>query len=138
MACGYQVYTWPLSEEGGPPADQNSFGIDFPAPALSGRWPSENMHAVVRVDGELQNCIVIPDGDSDVVNVGGTHSARGGALDRKLHTDNGPTSDRYTRPLLKVDGRHVPISWDLATDLVAALSRHTIDGHGELAWGMKI
>lgn len=138
MACGYKVYTWPIGRRGGPAADQNAFGIGFPAPALSGRWPSENMHAIVKVDGEQQHCMVVPDADSKVVNVGGTHSVRGGALAKKLHTENGQTSDRYTRPLLKVDGQHVPISWDAATDLVAELSRYTIDQHGELAWGMKI
>ncbi len=138
VACGYKVYTWPLNERGGPAADQNAFGIDFPAPALSGLWPSENMHAVVRVDGELNNCIVIPDGASEVVNVGGTHSVRGGALAKKLYTEDGRTSDRYTRPLLKVDGQHVPISWEMATDLVAELSTYTLANHDELAWGMKI
>ncbi len=138
VACGYKTYTWPVGIQGGPAADQNAFGIDFPAAALSGKWPTENMHSVVRVNGELQNCIVIPDGDSEVVNVGGTHSVRGGALAKKLYTEDGPTADRYTRPLLKVDGQHVPISWEAATDLVAELSRYTIDEFGPLAWGMKI
>ncbi len=138
VACGYKVYTWPITTKGGPAADQNALGVDFPTQALSGRWPSENMHTVVRVDGELQNCIVIPDADSKVVNVGGTHSVRGGALAKKLYREDGPTSARYTRPLLKVDGQHVPISWEMAIDLVAELSKHTIDEYGEIAWGMKI
>ncbi|MFQ5557501.1 MAG: molybdopterin-dependent oxidoreductase, partial [Acidimicrobiales bacterium] len=32
----------------------------------------------------------------------------------------------------------MPISWDVATDLVAELSSHCIEQYGELAWGMKI
>ena len=138
VACGYKVYTWPLSDKGGPAAEQNALGVDFPALPITGKWPSENMHAVVRVEGDLQNVLVMPDGDSEVVNVGGTHSVRGGALAKKLYTEDGPTSDRYTRPLLKVDGQHVPISWEMAIDLVAKLSQHTLDNHDELAWGMKI
>ena len=91
VACGYKVYTWPLSERGGPAADQNALGVDFPTVAISGRWPSENMHSVVRVDGELQNVLVMPDADSEVVNIGGSHSVRGGALAKKLYTEDGPT-----------------------------------------------
>ena len=138
VACGYKVYTWPLSERGGPAADQNALGVDFPTVAISGRWPSENMHSVVRVDGELQNVLVMPDADSTVVNPGGTHSVRGGALAKKLYTEDGATKDRYLRPLLKVDGQHVPISWEMATDLVADLSAYTLETWDELAWGMKI
>ena len=43
VACGYKVYIWPAGISGGRSADENAFGIDFPAPALSGRWPSQNM-----------------------------------------------------------------------------------------------
>jgi len=138
VACGYKVYTWPVGHQGGPTADANAIGVDFPVPALSGMWPSENMHAVVDVDGEAHNCIIMPDFDSEVVNVGGTHSVRGGALAKKLYTESGPTSDRLKTPMLRVNGILTPISWNLATDLVAELSTHVIDTYGESALGMKI
>jgi arsenite oxidase large subunit len=40
--------------------------------------------------------------------------------------------------MLKVRGQHLPISWEMAIDLMAELSNHVIDTYGELAWGMKI
>ncbi len=138
VACGYKVYSWPLSTAGGPAAADNALGVDFPTALLSGKWPSENMHTVSYVDGELQNVLVVPDADTGAVNVGGTHSVRGGALAKKLYNPGSLTGDRYLRPMLRVRGDLVPISWELATDLVAGLSSHVVDTYGELAWGMKI
>ncbi len=138
VACGYKAYTWPLGRDGGPSAADNALGEDFPTALLSGRWPSENMHNIIMRNGQPHNVIVIPDADIKAVNLGGTHSVRGGALAKKFYNPNSPTADRYQTPLLRVRGDLIPISWDMATDLVAALSQHTIDNHGELAWGMKI
>ena len=138
VACGYKVYSWPLGVEGGTAAADNALNVDFPTGPLSGRWISESMHNVVEIDGERQNIIVLPDPDADVVNVGGTHSVRGGELAQKLHNPDGLTADRLQKPMLRVNGTLVPISWDMATDLVAELSTHTIETYDELAWGMKI
>jgi arsenite oxidase large subunit len=138
VACGYKVYTWPLGEQGGVAAEDNAFGVDFPTTALSGKWISQNMHNVVQVDGEPTNLAIIPDSDSEVVNVGGTHSVRGGQLAQKVYTADGPTSDRLKHPMLRVQGTLVPISWDAALDLVADLSTYVLDTWDELAWGMKI
>ena len=138
VACGYKAYTWPVGRDGGPAAADNALGVDYPTPLLSGRWPSENMHNVITRNGRQHNVIVIPDADIGAVNVGGTHSVRGGALAKKFYNPNSPTSDRYQTPLLRVQGDLIPISWEMATDLVARLSTHTIDNYGELAWGMKI
>ncbi|MEO2155326.1 MAG: arsenite oxidase large subunit, partial [Acidimicrobiales bacterium] len=96
VACGYKVFTWPIGSDGGPEAADNALGRDFPVGPLAGGWISENMHTVVRVDGALRNCVVIPDPDATVVNVGGGHSVRGGALAKKLYRSDGPTSDRLT------------------------------------------
>jgi len=138
VACGYKVYTWPLAEEGGTAAADNAIGVDFPAGPLSGQWISETMHNVVRVDGDLHNVVVMPDGDTEVVNPGGTHSVRGGQLAQKCYTEDGLTSDRLKHPMLRVNGDLVPIPWEEAIKLVAELSTHTIENYGELAWGMKI
>ncbi|HIE21085.1 MAG TPA: arsenite oxidase large subunit, partial [Acidimicrobiia bacterium] len=138
VACGYKAYTWPLGQDGGPNASENALGVDFPTPLLSGRWPSQNMHNVITRDGKLHNVIVIPDADTQAVNLGGTHSVRGGAIAKKFYNPNSPTADRFQTPLLRVRGDLVPISWEMAFDLVARLSTHVVDNYGELAWGMKI
>ena len=138
VACAYKAYTWPVGRDGGPAASENALGENFPTPLLSGRWPSENMHNVILRNGEKHNVIVIPDADTGAVNIGGTHSVRGGSIAKKLYNPDSPTSDRYQGPLLRVEGDLIPISWAMATDLVAGLSAHTVDTYGELAWGMKI
>ncbi len=138
VGCGYRVYTWPVGVQGGMAAAENALGVDYPVSALSGRWISENMHAVVEIDGRANNVVIIPDADIQAVNTGGEHSVRGGALAKKLYTGTGPTADRFQTPLLRVRGDLVPISWEMASDLVADLGRHVIDNYGELAWGMKV
>lgn len=138
VACGYKTYTWPVGSEGGTAAADNALGVDYPVPPLSGRWISETMHTVTEIGGIPHNVVVIPDADIEAVNVGGTHSVRGGALAKKLYTSTGPTSDRLLYPLLRSGGELVPISWEMATDLVADLSAYTINTWDELAWGIKI
>ena len=137
VACGYKVYTWPIDQDGGAAAADNALGLAFPLDEPGGGWPSPSMHNVVRVDGKQQNVLILPDRDTEVVNVGGNHSVRGGALAQKLYNVDLPTSDRLGVPLLRVRGELKPILWDAATDIVAALSRHVVDTHGPLAWGMK-
>lgn len=137
VGCGYKVYTWPDGREGGPRARDNAFGIDYPAPPLSGRWVSPNQHNSCLIGGRKHHVVVVPDGDATVVNRGGNHSIRGGCLAQKVYNPEGPTRDRLQRPLLRVNGELTPISWDLALDIMADVSRHVIERFGEAAWGMK-
>jgi arsenite oxidase large subunit len=137
VACGYKVYTWPVGTEGGPSASENALGTDFPAPLLSGRWPSANMHSTVTIDGILQHVIVLPDPDAEHVNVGGNHSVRGGTLALKLYRPDGPTRDRLQHPLLRVNGTLQTISWDAAIDIIAEMIGHVVENHGELSMGFK-
>ena len=138
VACGYKAFIWPAGTEGGPGASENALGTDFPTGTFSGRWPSPNMHTNVTIDGRLQHVLVMPDPDAEVVTVAGNHSVRGGTLAQKLYRPDGPTRDRLQRPLLRVNGTLQPISWDMATDIVAELIRHVVDEHGELAMGFKV
>ena len=137
VGCGYQVYTWPVGKEGGPKAADNALGIDFPAPVLSGKWISPNMHNVIQINGEPHHVLVLPEEDTRVLNGRGDHSVRGGTLSQKLYSADTPTRDRLQQPQLRVDGRMVPISWDVALSIVADVSRYVLDKYSELAWGMK-
>ncbi len=137
VGCGYKAYVWPVGKQGGLKAAQNAFAIDYPAPALSGRWVSPNQHNFCLVDGKKHHVAIVPDGDATVVNRGGNHSIRGGCIAQKVYNPDGPTKDRLQRPLLRVGGDLVPVSWDLALDIMADVSRYVIDKFGEAAWGMK-
>jgi len=137
VACGYKVYTWPLGKEGGPKAAQNALKANFPAGVNTGKWISPNMHNVVYVDGRPQHVVVMPDGDAKVVNVGGNHSIRGGALAQKCYNPNKPSQERLLHPMMRVRGTLQPISWEAAFEVMTGVSRHVLDRYGEHAWAMK-
>jgi len=136
VGCGYRVYRWPVdAEPGGLAADENALGVDLPTVGLP--WISPNQHNIVDVDGAPHHVVVLPDWKAEVVNVGGDFTL-GGTLARRLYSPADPRKqDRFLRPQLRVDGELVDISWDDALIIVAAVSRHVIDNHSALAWGMK-
>ena len=137
VGCGYKVYTWPEGTEGGTTANANALGVDFPVEQLSGHWISQNQHGVCQVDGESHHVVVLPDPDSRVVNIGGNHSIRGGCLAGKPYHPERPTRDRLQQPMVRVAGKLLPVSWDVALEAMARVSQHVIDSHGRSAWGMK-
>jgi arsenite oxidase large subunit len=138
VACGYKVYRWPVGQEGGTKAADNALGIDYPAPVMSGKWISPNQHNIVSVNGKPHHVAIIGDSDTQVVNVGGDHSIRGGTIAKKCYNPDSATADRLKYPMVRVNGELQRVSWDLALDLVADISRYVIDKHGEDAWAMKM
>ncbi len=136
--CGYKVYRWPVGKDGGPKADQNVHGINFPVPTLSGAWASPNQHNVVMVDGKPHNLIVIGDKSTTAVNLTGDHSIRGGTIAKKCYNEDTPTRDRLKYPMVRVNGKLERISWDDAIDIMAEISEHVIEKYGKSAWAMKM
>ncbi len=137
VGCGYKAYVWPEGQQGGAPANENAYGVDFPVEQLSGQWVTPNQHNYCVVDGKKHHVVVVPDAESQVVNRGGNHSIRGGCIAGKVYNPDGPTKDRLHDPLLRVGGKLEPISWDLAFELMADVSRHVLQKYGEASWGMK-
>ncbi len=137
VACGYKIYRWPVGREGGPKASQNALGVDYPVAPMSGKWISPNMHNVVSHNGRPHNVVVMPDGDATVVNIGGGHSVRGGALAQKCYNPTTPTRDRLKSPMIRVYDTLMPVDWDTALDVAAELSTYVIDKYGESAWAQK-
>jgi len=136
VGCGYKSYTWPVGREGGPRADQNAFGVEFPVSPLR-PWASPNQHNVVSIGGEAHHILIVPDADARVVNRRGNHSIRGGTLALKCYNPDTPTRDRLRQPQIRVNGVLTPIDWDTAIEIMATVSRHVIDRYGRPAWGMK-
>ncbi len=137
VACGYKVYRWPIGKSGGPKATENALKVDFPRNILQGGWISPNMHNIISHNGRQHHVVVVPDREAKVVNKGGAHSIRGGAIAQKCFNPKKPTKDRLQTPLLRVNGELVPISWDAATDIFAEVSKHVIDNYGSHAWAQK-
>ncbi len=137
VACGYKVYRWPTTaKEGGPAAKDNALGVDFPVAPL-GPSVSPNKHTVVQHRGKPHHVLILADQDTDVVNVGGDYSALGGTLAKKCYREDGPTKDRLQEPLLRVNGRLTPVSWNFALDVAAEVGLHVVMKHGAHAFGMK-
>lgn len=136
VGCGYNAYTWPVGEEGGPQADQNALGSSFPGTILS-PWISPNQHNIVSIDGQPHHAVVLPDFASQVVNKGGNHSIRGGTLALKCYNPDTPTRDRLKYPQIRVNGELQRVDWDIALDVMAAVSKHVLKNYGEAAWAMK-
>lgn len=138
VACGYKVYRWPVGQEGGTKADQNALNADFPHQAMMSAWVSPAQYNVVSHEGRKHHVIVVPDKDATVVNNGGNHSIRGGTLGQKCYNPDTATRERLTSPMIRVNGKLTPVSWDLATEAMADISKYILAKHGEHAWAIKM
>ena len=138
VACGYKVYRWPVrgGNRGGPLADQNAFGEDFPVSPL-GPWVAPNQHNIVLHNGEPHHVVIIPDKDTEFVNYSGNSSIRGGALAQKVYNPQTPTRDRLKSPMVRMFGVLMPVTWDFALDIAAAVGNHVLKKHGTNAYGVK-
>jgi len=137
VACGYKVYRWPVGRNGGPKAKDNAFGMDFPNGAAMFPWVSTSQHRIGVHKGKPHNFLVVPDFDAKVVNPQGNHSIRGGTLAQRIFNPDTPTRERLQFPAVRVNGKLERVSWDFATDVMAAVSKHVLEKHGVSAWGMK-
>lgn len=138
VACGYKVYRWPVGQEGGTQADQNALNADFPHQAMMSAWVSPAQYNVVSHEGRKHHVIVVPDKDATVVNNGGNHSIRGGTLGQKCYNPDTATRERLSSPMIRVNGKLTPVSWDLATEAMADISKYILAKHGEHAWAIKM
>ena len=89
-------------------------------------WVSPAQYNVVTHKGQKHHVIVVPDKDATVVNVGGNHSIRGGTLGQKCYNPDTATRERLTSPMIRVNGKLTPVSWDLATEAMADISKYIL------------
>ncbi len=138
VACGLKVYRWPVAgnSTGGPEADDNAFGENFPVAPL-GPWVAPSQHNIVRHEGQPHHIVIIPDKDAQVVNKLGDSSIRGGLIAQKCYNPQTPTRDRLQTPLVRIQGVLQPVSWDFALDIAAEVGTHVLEHHGENAYGVK-
>lgn len=137
VACGYKVYRWPVGKEGGAKASQNALKVDFPHQTMMGAWVSPVQHNVVSFQGKQHHVVVVPDKEATVVNPGGNHSIRGGTLAEKCFNPGNRTRERLMHPMIRVNGQLTPVSWDLATEVMADISKYILAKYGEHAWAVK-
>jgi hypothetical protein len=47
VGCAYRAIVWPVGKEGGPKANQNAYGVDFPiTEAQAGNWATPEQHTI--------------------------------------------------------------------------------------------
>ncbi len=137
VACGYKVFRWPVDGQAGAPhAKQNALGAEFPVDAL-GPWVAPNQHNVVSHKGKPHHVVILPDKQTNAVNLDGDSSIRGGCIAQKCYNPNSPTKDRLKKPLVRINGQLQEVSWDFALDIAAEVGRHVIKNHGTNAYGVK-
>ncbi len=138
VACGYKIYRWPVGQKGGIKAKDNALGIDLPVGLDQGGWVSPNMHNIIKHEGKPHHVIVAPDHEIEVVNKGGNHSIRGGAIAQKCFNVEKPTRDRLQYPQIRVNGKLERISWDDAFTIFAETSQYVIKKYGTHSWAQKM
>lgn len=137
VGCAYKVYRWPVGKKGGPRSFQNALRANFPVPKLSGKWISEQMHSKIFYRGKEHHVVVLPDPDTQCVNLHGDHSIRGGALAQKLYHPDRPTRDRLQKPMVRVGGELLPLEWEQAIELFSRLTRYAVENFGPSSWAQK-
>jgi len=131
VGCSYEVYKWPVGEEGGPDAEDNALGVDYPA--SYGNWPSPNMHQIIEEGGREYHVLFRPDPDAEVNS--GSHSVRGGTQAQSLYSKhNEDFDDRLKQPQIRIGGSLTPVDWDTALEVVARVTdyatREEPNGYG--------
>ncbi len=138
IGCGYKIFRWPEGREGGQKAADNALGVDFPTGTILGKWVSPSQYNRISYQGKPHHVVVVPDPDARVVNVGGNHSIRGGTIAQKCYNPDNRTRERLQHPMIRVKGELKPVSWDLATEAMADISKYILKTHGEHAWAIKM
>jgi arsenite oxidase large subunit len=130
VGCGYHVYKWPESQEGGRAPDQNALGVDFrqPVGALQLTMTPAMHNVVVDRDGQRHHIMVLPDKDC-VVNQG-LSSTRGGQMASIMYSGQGASVNRLRHPRLFTGDDWTETTWDQALALYAALTRRVLDAGG--------
>jgi arsenite oxidase large subunit len=134
--CGYNVYVWPVGNDGS--ARSNAFGLDLStkSPMLSGHSYTETMHNVItRKNGISYNLAIVPAEESRINK--GDYSIRGGTNAIATWADSGYTKNRLKHPLLRKGDSFVAISWPDAVEIIATLLKASIERYGADSIAMK-
>ncbi|MEI6758134.1 MAG: arsenate reductase (azurin) large subunit [Chlorobium sp.] len=134
--CGYNVFVWPEHKSG--TAKSNAFKVDLSKQAalMSGFSYTETMHNVItRNNGKKYNLAIIPAKESRINK--GDYSIRGGTNALTAYSPTGYTRDRLKDPLLRKENGFVAISWDAAVEIIATLTKSSIDKYGADSIAMK-
>lgn len=130
VGCGYHVYKWPISEEGGRKPEENALGLDFTVQvgAMQTSLGSSMVNVIEDHDGRAYFIMIVPDHDC-VVNQG-LSSTRGGQLASLMYNGQGASAHRLTHPRLYTGDDWMDLDWERAVGLYARLTKRVLDRDG--------
>ena len=130
VGCGYHVYKWDATREGGRAAGQNALGVDFTRqlPPLAITMTRAMTNTITDKAGKRWNIMVVPDKEC-VVN-GGLSSTRGGKMASYMYAHDGISRERLKNPRLSHTDQQLETSWGNALAIYAGLTKKILDSDG--------
>ncbi len=130
VGCGYKVYKWDASTEGGRAPEQNALGTDFrtQVPPMALTLTSAMTNTIVEGSGKRSRIMIVPDREC-VVN-SGLSSTRGAKMASYLYRSDGIAADRLLRPQVFSGSQWQDTNWDRAVALYAGILRGVLDEDG--------
>ena len=130
VGCGYHVYKWPESQEGGKAPHQNALGLDFrrQLPPFATIASTTQQNVITDKDGRRHNILIVPDKEC-VVNEGGG-SIRGLRMASYLYAEGTPTGERLAHPRMHTGDQWLETDWDQALAIYAGVTKKILDNKG--------
>lgn len=132
VGCGYRVFVWPEGQDGGKKANQNAFGVDFSQPqsAIAGQSYTESMYSTItKKDGQQYSLAIVP-AENSPINRQGQYSTRGGTNALTTYSQDRPTRERLTYPLLRLGDYPQVVPWETALEVMAGVTKGILDKYG--------
>lgn len=135
VGCGYHVYSWPESEEGGRAPNQNALGLDFrkQLPAFATTLTPAMVNTVAGRGGQRRNIMIVPDKQCTVNQ--GLSSTRGGKMASYMYQAEGLTKERLAYPRMYTGDQWLDTTWEKALAIYAGVHKKILDKEGPAGLG---
>ncbi|MBV1790260.1 arsenate reductase (azurin) large subunit [Marinobacterium sp. D7] len=130
VGCGYHVYKWPVTQEGGLAPEQNALGVDFRRQVgpLQLILTPAMVNRIREHDGREYYTLAVPDKACEVNQ--GLSSTRGGQMASVFYSEGGATQARMKHPRLFTGDDWVDVNWERAMALYAGVMKKVLDNDG--------
>lgn len=130
VGCGYHVYKWDASREGGRAPSENALGLDFrkQLPPMAITMTPAMTNTVTDRTGKRWNIMVVPDKQC-VVN-SGLSSTRGGRMASYMYAVDGLGKERLKNPRIFRGSEWLDTNWDEALAIYAGVTKKILDADG--------
>lgn len=130
VGCGYHVYKWDASKEGGRAPSENALKLDFrkQLPAYAVTLTPAMTNEITDKNGKHHKIMIVPD-KACVVN-SGLSSTRGGKMASYVYSPDGIGRERLKTPRIFRGDQWLDTGWDSAMALYAGLTKKILDNDG--------